>query len=306
MLLAALLIQNNGVAADNPMPLPKPPTNRLAFVADGTNGFTFDTGLLRGRLRARGKSSGLTSVVHVPTGAALDQGSGWFGHYRVFTTGKRYGTAAWDWPGDAVLQSDGSVEVRWPAVDGRGFELRAVYRWTAADTLDLETSVRARTNLPKFEVFLASYFSKQFTNSLVYRTVEFTGWPGFMAAEERLGTWLVFPRDDSEIALIRDGRWKLEPNPIDWVLMPRSAKPLGLRRAPGLTVALMAPTTDCSAVSTPHQTESHYSTYLTLFSRDLKPGETASTCTRLKVFEKNPESDILADYDAWVASLPKR
>ena len=63
---------------------------------------------------------------------------------------------------------DGSVEVRWPSAEDRPFELRALYRWAAPDTLDLETSVQAKTNLAKFESFLASYFAQGFTNACVY------------------------------------------------------------------------------------------------------------------------------------------
>ena len=141
---------------------------KLAFFASGTNEFTFDTGVLKGKLRAGGKSTGLSSVVHLPTGLTLDSSMGLFGHYRVFSANKRYGTAAWDWPSEARLRPDGSVEVRWPSAEDRPFELRAVYRWAAPDTLDLETSVQAKTNLAKFESFLASYFSEGFTNACVY------------------------------------------------------------------------------------------------------------------------------------------
>ena len=66
---------------------------KLAFAASGTNEFTFDTGVLKGKLRAGGKSTGLSSVVHLPTGVTLDSSMGLFGHYRVFSANKRYGTA---------------------------------------------------------------------------------------------------------------------------------------------------------------------------------------------------------------------
>ena len=71
---------------------------RLAFSASGANELTFDTGVLKGKLRAAGKSRGLSSVVHLPTGVTLDSSMGLFGHYRIFSANKRYGTAAWDWP----------------------------------------------------------------------------------------------------------------------------------------------------------------------------------------------------------------
>ena len=172
----------------------------LAFAASGTNEFAFDTGVLKGKLRAGGKSRGLSSVVHLPTGATLDSSMGLFGHYRVFSANKRYGTAAWDWPSEATLRRDGSVEVRWPSTEDRLFELRAVYRWVAPDTLDLETSVLAKTNLANFESFLASYFAEGFTNACVYARSNGQSW--LMSAEKSDGIWQAFPRDDQAVSII--------------------------------------------------------------------------------------------------------
>jgi hypothetical protein len=98
------------------------------FSAAGANEFSFDTGVLRGKLRAEGRSRGLSSVIYLPAGMRLDSSMGLFSHYRVFSAGKRYGTAAWDWPSEARLGSDGAVEARWPEAEGRPFELRARYR----------------------------------------------------------------------------------------------------------------------------------------------------------------------------------
>src|SRR5512138_3727024 len=139
----------------------------LRFVAGESNEFVFDTGVLRGKLRAGGRSAGLSSVVHLPTGMRLDASMGLFSHYRLFSTNKRYGTAAWDLPSSAKLAPDGSVEVRWSAAVDRPFQLSATYRWTAPNVLDVETGVRADTNLISFESFLASYFSPGFTNAAV-------------------------------------------------------------------------------------------------------------------------------------------
>jgi hypothetical protein len=257
--------------------------SRLAFVAAGTNGFTFDTGVLKGKLRAGGKSTGLSSVVHVPTGMALDHSMGLFSHYRVFTANKRYGTAAWDWPSEATLRLDGGVEVRWPSAEDRPFGLRAVYRWAAPNTLDVETSVQARTNLAKFESFLASYFAEGFTNACVY--VRSNGQAWLMGAEKSDGVWQAFPRDAEAVSIIQDGRWKFAPSPVEWVIRPTLAKPLGVRRCPAndLRVLVMAPPQDCFAVLTPFETETHRSMYLSLFGKDLKAGETARARARLVI-----------------------
>ncbi len=256
-------------------------STKPVFVASGTNEFTFDTGVLKGKLRAWGKSTGLSSVVHLPTGLALDSSMGLFGHYRVFSANKRYGTAAWDWPSQATLRPDGSVEVRWPPAEDRPFELRAVYHWAAPDTLDLETSVQARTNLAKFESFLASYFAEGFTNAWVY--ARSNSHAALVAADKNDGVWQAFPRDNEAVSLIQDGRWKFQPNPVDWVIRPHLAEPLGVRRCPAneLAALLMASRRDCFAVLTPFETEPHRSMYLSLFGKDLRAGEIARARARL-------------------------
>lgn len=145
-LTAGLLLAQVFIAACqmNAQPMAKP--NPLAFIAAGPNGFTFDTGVLRGRLRADGKAKGLSAVEHIASGTKLDRSMGLFGHYRVFTTNQRYGGGAWDWPGTAKLEADGRVTAHWPATEERPFDLVATYRWAAPNALDVVTTVQAKTN----------------------------------------------------------------------------------------------------------------------------------------------------------------
>jgi hypothetical protein len=284
-LLASVLAVFLGVCEQSlaQTPVTQAGKGKLAFSASGTNEFTFDTGVLKGKLRADGKSKGLSSVVHLPTGVALDSSMGLFGHYRVFSANKRYGTAAWDWPSDAKLRPDGSVEVHWPSAEDRPFELRAIYRWATPDTLDLETSVQAKTNLAKFESFLASYFADCFTNSSVYVRSNNQQW--LEPADKNFGVWQAFPRDDEAVSIIQDGRWKFAPNPVDWVIRPRLANPLAVRGCPanGLRAVLMSPSPDCFGVLTPFEAEGHRSMYLCLFGKDLKSGESAMARARLVI-----------------------
>ena len=286
LILVPLLVAaaSAGVSsAQEPASTPAQPV--LRFQPAGTNGFAFDTGVLRGKLRADGKSKGLSAVIHVPSGMVLDSSQGLFSHYRVFTTNHRYGTAAWDWPSEAALAADGSVEVRWPAAADRPFELSAVYRWAAPNALNLETRVQAQTNLAKFESFLASYFAEGFTNAAVWVRPDGQGTGRFMRAEQSCGHWLAFPRDEAAAWIIQDGRWKYAPSPVDWVIMSPLAQPLGGRRCPanGLQALLMSPPQDCFAVLTPFETEPHRSMYLSLFGRDVKAGETARARARLVI-----------------------
>jgi len=258
----------------------------LAFAQSDQGGYTFDTGVLRGTLCAGGKPQGLVSVVHIPTGTRLDRGAGILSYYRVFTTNKRYGTAAWDWPGaSTVLLPDGAVRVSWPSAADRPFEMSALYRWKDPQTLDVETTVRAVEDLSKFETFVASYFDETFPSSFVYvsENPDAQDMPGFMAATKVRGDWQVFPRDPRTLALLNDGRWKIEPYPLTWAVMPYLRFPIGLRRntTAGLTAVLMAPMSECFAMATPYEGENHYSLYPSLFGRDIKAGETATAHTRL-------------------------
>lgn len=276
------------------------PDPKLVFARGENNEFTFNTGFVRGKLRAGGRSAGLSSVVHT-SGARLDASMGLLGHYRVFTANKRYGTAAWNWPSEARLTPDGSVEVRWPPAADRPFELRATYRVAALNAVDLETVVEAKTNLEKFESFVASYFTSSFTNS----TVDASRGESFLAAEPAAGVWQVFPRDESAISIIKDGRWNIEPNPVDWSIRPAFTRPLGFRKAPatGLTAVLMSPASDCFAIFTPHQSEGHYSMYLSLFGRDVKRGETAKACIRLLISVNPKEPAMRQFHSAYVESM---
>jgi hypothetical protein len=287
---------------------PSADTSRLSFTPSGKE-FTFDTGVLRGKLRPQGKSLGLASVIHIPSGVMLDQGDqgyGLFSHYRVFTTGQRYGHGAWDWPSTARMREDGAVEINFASDTNRPFDFRAVYHWAAPDTLDLETTVFARQDLRGFESFLASYFAARFTNALAYvnEPPAKTGQPDFMAAEKSLGTWQMFPRDAAAVALVNDGRWQLEPHPVQWSTMPALARPIGVRRDPvsGVSVALMGRAEDCFAVLMPYQTEGHYSLYLSLLGRDLKAGQTATARTRLLVLTTFSEGKILESWKALATS----
>lgn len=257
---------------------------QLAFEPEPDGGFRFDTGILRGRLHAGGKSLGLTAVTHVPTGQRLDRSNGLLSHYRVFTRGKRYGPGAWDWPSTTRRIEPATVAIDWPAAD-RPFLLRARYRLTAPNQVTVETEVEARADLDAFEVFLASYFDPVFTNALT--RIKTDAGPADQEALPALGNWLMYPRDAAAKPLIGDGRWTLEPNPVDWVCPAEFAGPEAtlVRRAPSahLAAILASPAADCFAVAMPHQAEGHYSAYLSLFGRTLKTGDTARARVTLRV-----------------------
>lgn len=270
----------------------------LRFEASGAE-FRFDTGELRGVLRGGGKPAGLTTLIDCATGTNLAGRAGIVSFYRLLDADTRYGDG-WSWTGGvARLLSDGAVEATWPADEGHPFDLRAVYRWRSPGTLDLVTTVIARRNLRKFELFLASYVNG-FPESRVY--VKTDGGPAFVAADAASGVWQAFPRDDAAAAIVRDGRWTRLPHPVEWTMRPALAAPLGMRRdaTTGLAVLVMARPQDCFAVLTPHGAEGHRSLYLSLFGRDLHPGEAATARSRLVIARGLTDARAAAEFETFV------
>jgi len=114
--------------------------------------------------------------------------------------------------------------------------------------------------------------------------------------------WQAFPRDRRAVEVVQDGRWKIEPNPVDWVIRDEFAAPLGIRRntANNLCSVLMSRPEDCFCVMSPHMGEGHRSLYLCLFGRDVKAGETAAARTRLIIRALPKDEDAVALYDTYI------
>ncbi len=270
----------------------------LHFVQDEAGSFAFNTGVLKGALRQEGRSIGLVPVTYKEAGTEITDGEGLFNHYRVFTRGRRYGYGARRWPSTAELHRDGSVAVLWTVVpNDRPFELQAIYSWAAPNTIDLVTVVYAEAKLEAFEVFLASYYQPRFIDSRVWASRDPHGGDnaGFVSADQELGEWLAFPRDEHGVEVIRDGRWDLEPHPLEWTMMPNFALPLAIRRDPGsgLTVMVMTQRDDCFGVFTPYGEERHYSNYMSFFGHDIEAGQSASARSRLVVLSDPTDAEML-------------
>jgi len=281
--LLAVLVPTLAAAAD------------LALRPAGNGLFAFDTGALKGTLRADGKSQGILPLVDVKTGANLAHSVGIFSYYRLFSTGKRYGDAARNWPTTSQLLPDGAVQVHWPAHETHPLEMDAIFRWKSPSTLDLETIVKPGVDMPRFEVFLSSYFAPSFRSLVYAKPARYGGGkPGFLAADVNplvIGTYLAFPRDLAAAQIVFDGRWELGHNPVQWSVTRYLAAPLAMRRdeKADLACVMMSRPEDCFAILTPYNmtppdgVAGHGSLYFSLFGRDLKAGETAAARVRLVI-----------------------
>ena len=278
------------------------PPSTLAFTR-GPSELHFDTGVLKGALGEGGKSLGLRPMTHIASGVQMAGAFGILSPYRMLTSDARFGTAAWDWASKLELLPDGAARVHWSPDEAHPLEMTGVYRWTAADTLDLELTVKPQRDLRRFELFLASYF-KGFPTSLacVQQPASANGAGRFMEAVKAGGDWQTFPRDDAAAAIYGDGRWTRPPNPVKWQMMTRLAAPLALRRDAnsGLTAVLMSRPDDCFAVSMPYGTEGHHSVYLSLYGRDFKEGQAASAGARLVIGKDISDDRAVELYRAYL------
>jgi type 1 glutamine amidotransferase len=271
--------------------------NQTGFVAEG-NEFTFDTGMLSGTLREKGRSVGVSSLLDKRMETKIAQFNGLLSPYRLLTSDGRFGDGAWDWQSTARVLPDGAVEVKWQADATHPFDMTAVYRWASSSSLDVTISVVAGQELRKFEVFLASYF-EGFPAVFGYTK------QGFVEVTKPMGNWLAFPRDDAAAALISDGRWQRPPHPVTFKpLMPYGGA-LGMRRdaKTSLAALVMAPPSDCFAVLMPYGEESHRSLYLSLFGRDFKVGESATAHARLIIAHDLTDEQAVELYKIYLKEL---
>jgi hypothetical protein len=260
----------------------------LAFTSTGEGLYQFDTGVLRGRLKLDGKYQGLYPLVDAATGEDLVHPPGVFSFYRVFTTNRRYGNAARDWPTRTRLLAGGAVEVRWPPAEAHPFEMTGLYRWSAPDTLDLEIAVQSENDMPGFELFMSSYFTRNFRAAVYLRSDDGARFVPVDRTPDSRGGYVMFPENEKALSMILDGRWKIPPSPVDWALVRWLAEPMAVRRDAdqGLTALMMCPPDACFAISSPWNPASpdaggYRSLYLSLFGRDLEPGQTAHARCRL-------------------------
>lgn len=290
---------------------------KLRFRAVSATSAEFDTGIVRGTVRLDGKSQGIASLVHLATGMELAAKPGLLSYYRVFSSGKRYGDAARDWPVTCRILEDGALQFEFSPSENYPFQLASVFRWMSPDSLDVETTVKAKTALPGFEVFLSSYLPHGYDGLVYSKPNRYTkaGKPGFLRADwsELIdGNYLVFPRQLSDLLLIYDGRWEIPPNPVTWTFARYFEAPAGIRRhsATGLSVAFLSRPTDCFAIAMPYNKQppdgvaGHSSLYLCLFGRDLAQGETAVARCRMLVGKDLPDAAILGCYQDLVAPHP--
>jgi hypothetical protein len=305
ILLLTALLASPALAADAP---------NLAFRPGEKGFYEFDTGVLRGKMKLDGRWQGICPLFYVPTGAELTKAPGVFSFYRVLATDKRYGDAARDWPWQGKVRDDGALEITFPGDDRCPLAAQGVFRWTAPDTLDMETTIEAKADFAKFELFMSNYVAKSFDVWIYTKPNRFSkkapaslvrgDWNEFVD-----GCYLMYPRDLAATQLIYDGRWEYPPNPVQWAVSRHMAGPLAVRRdeQSGLSMVWMSPPDDVFAVAVPYNktppdgVAGHSSVYFCHYGRDLAAGAKAVLRSRLVVKKDLTNDAAVKLYEEYVA-----
>lgn len=287
----------------------------LVFTPGADHVFTFDTGALTGHLAVQEKAQGILSLVDTASGKELTARSnevGLFTLYRLFSTNHRWGTMAREWPKQARIRPDGSLEIAWPAEGDHPIKMAAAYRWSAVNALDLEITVTPEKSAPMFELFLSSYFNRDVrVKAYLKPTMHAAGQPELVAVEVNplvVGTYISFPRDFAAARIVQDGRWEKGLHPAHWSTVRHMAAPLVLLadQKSGVSIVLMARPQDCFALGMSYNMEppdgvaGHHSVYFSLFGKDLKPGESATARLRAVVGQGLTPEQALAAYQEFV------
>ncbi|HWD20608.1 MAG TPA: hypothetical protein VHB20_15175 [Verrucomicrobiae bacterium] len=265
---------------------------------------TFDTGVVRGSLKKDGAGRGLAPVTFLHPETSIDSGNGLLVPYRFLTRERRYGFGSWEWPHTGRVRENGDAQLEWLAAPDRPFAFSTVYHWSSADTLDLTLFFCPQTNLHHFELFLGSYF-RDFTVAKAYAKMGGAGHPGFVEARPEDGAMQLFPANTEVLSIITDGRWKYPPYPMDWSMRGGLEAPLGYKKDPktGVTALIMAPASDCFAVSMAQEEAKLGSFYLSFFGVDAKPGDTLVGHARLVFGKDITEGQAMARYGDYVKQM---
>gem|GEM_PF-212103 len=201
---------------------------------------------------------------------------------------------------------DGGIQLIWERTSDRPFSFSTEYRWKAADTVDMTLVFTPDTDLQNFELFIGSYFNK-FSKGAVYTQDSGSGKPGFTETPADKGVTQLFPRNETVLGLVRDGRWTFPPFPNNWAIRTALQAPLALGKDnnTGVTVLLMSPPEDCFAVSSAFNDQGLFALYLSLFGKDVKKNESLIGRARL-VFGKNTSDEkAIEAYQKYLSEAEK-
>jgi hypothetical protein len=297
-------------------------TPPFAFSPQSPGFFSFDTGAIKGVVRADNASEGIVELTDCATGQNVikEQLPGIFSLYRAFSAGRRFADAR---SGAKHAELNGErtqVIATWEASNDFPLTIRGVFSIPDARSIDLELVCTPKMALPSFELFVSSYIVQTHRHFVFLKnTLHQAPAPAPVLFEPVAtpfieGCYLAFPRDADACRLIFDGRWQRPANPVQFALGRHYAVPLMGSRNPdsGLSVLLFMRPQDCFALEStyarpgePDSVASHNSLYFSLGGADLEAGANARFILRATVAKLTSHDEALTLYKTWLEGAGK-
>lgn len=258
----------------------------------------FQTEHLQGVLRANGRQQAISELVYRPTGVRIDRDmlvalyrllarSGWMGEARAMA--------------HTVTLTEDGLELTWAPRLAHQVQLRAQFAIREPASIDCMIDVTGYAYYPAYEVFVSSYFAANFRSGgyVQPRRRAATALPIQVQPETNpvyQGIYVTFPRDEAAAHLFTDGRWQRGRHFTRFLPARYYGLPLGFyaQEDGPVDAVFMGLPQDTFAVSMAYTTSDpadsvgqHNSLYLSLFGRDLHPGERWRTAVRLVIGEFN-------------------
>ena len=282
----------------------------------------FQTGRMAGLLVADPDSRPchcVTQLYDRDTGTLVSPDAGVMQHAGSFTLFRAYAKGCWltelrNTKARVTRKRDG-VELSWEPTIRHQVRTTARITIREPNIIDAAVSVEGHGCYSDYELLFSSYVAPELRGSLFVKRELFGGVDDF----ERIavidnpafhGMYTFFPRDERAANVMTDGRGQRGRHYWRVAWGRPYACPMAMASNERTLVALMGRPQDVSSVGVTYWSEAdacdgvaqHHALYLSLFARDLRPGDGWRTRVRLAVGDESPKArDQLALFRAFMA-----
>jgi len=279
---------------------------------------SFELAELRGQLWAVPEHSvcsyRVRSLEHVPSSTKLGVDTSAMGGLTLFRALARnaYLTELRATPADVTTDGD-TAWVTWQPTLAHQAGVRVGYTPVEPNIVDLTIEVVGHAYYPDYEILFSHYTAPNFAAGCWVRTGEPHGGGAERIVPEDApayhGMYNFFPRDERTANLLTDGRGQRGRWYWRTAIGRRYALPLVFADSDAATQVAMGLPEDVSAVGLTYRGDDendgvagHHSMYLSLFGRDLHPGEAGRTKVRYVATPVSDGSDHPNFYEEFASS----
>ncbi len=250
----------------------------------------------------------MIELIHKGTGLRVSPEEGAMSKAGSFTVFRSYAKQSWLTELRAikpeVTRHENGALLVWNPTISHQVRVSAAFAINEPNTIDLDLSVEGYASYPDYELLFSNYVASSLNGGLYVRSDALPGGPGYERIEVTdnpafHGMYPFFPRDEHAAHIMTDGRgqkgrwyWRVACGRLH-------AFPLGFATNKCVDVILMGRPEDVSSVGITYSADGdnydgvakHHALYLSLFGRDLNPGDGWRTQVRLVVRNHDDQAD---------------